>query len=209
MSDYIEPIYYQESIVSSDGTCNLKIETPVCPENECECFSAEQLQWGSLLSRFDFDFIYTVSIIVDIIFLASYIPGIYSEWYNGLVLTTLNPWIPRVLWVVSIIISYIGLYFLWKDIKSENDLQRAMGVSVLFMISTFILILWSIILYQGHNIGSSVWVAFVLFIYQFWLFIYIFNINMVAGILMVPVTIMYGYLLFSSIELANLNGVPL
>src|ERR1700722_3977963 len=126
-NDPCQIIYEIDNQVSTEVlTQDMKISSCFSTPG-CECITAEGLQWSALLSRFDFVFIYVSSIILDIVFLGTYLPGIASDFYANLRLTVLNPWIPRVLWVAAIILSYIGLYFLWREIKCESDLERVMG----------------------------------------------------------------------------------
>lgn len=160
------------------------------------------------LKRFDFLFVYIVILLVNILFLLSYFPGIYSSWNASLVQTNLHPWIPRAGWIVATILSYIGIYILWQY-AAPDDIPRDLGVSVFFIVANFITVAWSVVLYQGQNIALSTWISVVLFVFQFWLVIYVWFIKPLAALFLVPLMLMYLYLVYSMVHLAAINGVVL
>jgi tryptophan-rich sensory protein len=157
------------------------------------------------LRRWDFVVVYAVTIIIWILFLLSYFIGYNSEWYGSLKLSGLNPWVARVGWIVTTLISYIGIYVLWDKIDTNINL----GISMYFVIGTILALCWSVSLYQARNIGASFWFAMILFVYMFWILTYVWKINRLAGALMIPVTVMYLYLAYSMVNLAQLNGYPI
>lgn len=160
------------------------------------------------LRRFDFVFVYIVIILVDILFLLSYIPGIYSSWNASLIQTNLHPWIPRMGWIVATILSYIGIYILW-EYAGPDDIPRDLGVSVLFIVGSLITVAWSAGLYQGQNIALSTWISVILFVFQFWLVIYVWFIKPLAAVFLIPLMLMYLYLVYSMVHLAAINGIVL
>jgi tryptophan-rich sensory protein len=160
------------------------------------------------LRRFDFLFVYIVILLVDILFLLSYIPGIYSSWNTTLVQANLHPWIPRAGWIVATILSYIGIYILW-EYAGPDDIPRDLGVSVLFIVGSLITVAWSVALYQGQNIALSTWISVILFVFQFWLVIYVWFIKPLAALFLIPLMLMYLYLVYSMVHLAAINGVVL
>jgi len=160
------------------------------------------------LHREDFLFVYGVVVIVFILLLSSFIPGIYSDWYNGLKISGLNVWIPRAGWVIATILSYVGLYFFWGTVNPE-EMEKNLAITVLFVIGSILVFAWSVALYQGENIALATWLACALFVYQFWLFIYVWNIKPIASLFLIPLIGMYFYLIYSMIQLARLNNVPL
>ena len=160
------------------------------------------------IKRFDFLFVYIVILLVDILFLLSYIPGTYSTWYNSLIQPDLNPWIPRAGWIIATILSYIGIYILW-EYAGPDDIPRDLGVSVLFIVANFITVAWSVALYQGENIGLATWISVVLFVFQLWLVIYVWYIKPLAAVFLIPLMLMYLYLVYSMVHLAAINNVIL
>jgi tryptophan-rich sensory protein len=166
------------------------------------------LTFSQRIKRFDFIFIYAAILIVTALFFVSYIPGIYSDWYENLKHDGLNVWIPRVAWVVTTALSYVGLYFLWQN-SSAALVRRNLAVSALYLVGSFMILAWSAALYQHQDIGLAVWFSAILFIYQFWIFIYIWYIKPLAAIFILPLVLMYLYLVYSMIHLASINNVPL
>lgn len=152
--------------------------------------------------------IYTITFILLCIFSLSYLYGIYTSWYNNLIFPTLNPWIPRILWIIAVIVSYIGIYVLWEE-SLPNEIPRDLGVSVLFIIGSFISLAWSISYLQLQDLRLAFWTSLILLAYETWLTIYIWFINKLSGLLLIPILVMYVYLVFSMAEISDLNGVSL
>jgi tryptophan-rich sensory protein len=171
------------------------------PNHECVSFTDLYKSWTYII-------IILVTLLVYIPFIISYLAGIYSPFYNSLKLTTNNPWIARILWVITTIISYIGLYILYHDLTPEK-LSQNLTVSVLFLIGNFILLAWSVTLFQFKSIALSVWIVFALFVYEFWVFTYVWNINRVASLFLLPLLGMYLFFVYDSVHLAFLNGIIL
>lgn len=146
-----------------------------------------------------------LNIFVLIVFLFSYLEGINSTWYSKLKQPTLDVWIPRAGWIVATILSYIGLYLIYLTASPH----RVLLVSDLYIISGFLAILWSATFYQLQDIGLAVWFSFVLFLYQLWLLIYLFYLEPLLSLFLIPLVIMYFYLVYSMIDLALLNNIPL
>lgn len=150
--------------------------------------------------------IYAFIIVSAGLFLTSYIAGINSSWYANLNKVNTNSWWPQILWVLTTILSYIGLYFLWKDCNGRN-INRNLGITVLYLIASYITIAWSEALYQLENIALAVWVSFVLFLYQYSLLFLLFYYNWITALFTIPLVAMYFYLFYSMIQLAFLNNV--
>ena len=151
---------------------------------------------------------YIVSIILVLLFIISAWYGYNSTWYTNLKHTRESRVLLDVLWVVVILISYGSTYFLWENIPGDhaNDDKRIINI---FIITSFLNLLWGVVFFQGENIGLAFWLIALTFIYQFWVLSYFTFINFKAGIFLIPLQIMYGYLLWSTGHLAYLNGVPL
>jgi len=138
----------------------------------------------------------------------SYFFGINSTWYENLKKDIANTWIIAGLWIVVIIISYIGLYILWRN-PTPEIIARNLIITVLFFLGNVILLAWSVIFYQFQNISTATWIALVLFIFEFWIFIYVWNVDRLAGILLLPLVGMYLYFFYSMVHLAFINDVML
>jgi tryptophan-rich sensory protein len=151
-------------------------------------------------------FTYVIYFILLIIFLVSYLTGIYSTWYLNLKTEVVNVWIPRILWFLAIILSYVSLYLLWNG-KRAISLEVSIQINAIYIISELIIIAWSVIFLQGQNILGAIWLSFALLIFQIWLLYYVWKLDATAGLYMVPLVLMYLYLLYSMIHLASINGV--
>lgn len=147
----------------------------------------------------------TLNIFLLLIFFLSYIEGINSQWFNSLKMPSIDVWIPRAAWIISTVLYYVGLYLILLTSSSN----RALVFNDLYIIGGFLAILWSATFYQFENIGVAVWFSFILFLYQLWLLIYFFYLQPLLSLFLVPITIMYFYLVYSMIEFAFLNNVPL
>lgn len=168
--------------------------------------STEVTFWKRI-SRLDYIFVYLALIAVYILFFASYLSGVYlSNWYSNLKQARINPWFPRILWVLTTIISYIGLYLLWYG-ADEYKTTRYLGITTLYLVSAFLNLAWSVSLYQAENIALATWMSGILFLFQFWLVIVIWYINPVPAIFLIPSACMYLYLVYTMIHLASINNI--
>ena len=158
--------------------------------------------------RSDVLLIYGLTIAAWAIFFTSYLFGINSEWYASIIPDNVNVWIPRILWIVTTIISYLGLYILWGD-ATARTFPFYLAISVLFLIGQLLAILWAVGTYQGQNLVAGAWLSAILFLYIFWIATYIWNFNKLAAILIVPLVLMYGYLFYSMVHLAAINDAPI
>lgn len=152
--------------------------------------------------------IYAALIILGVLLVVTVFVGVYSKWYNDLIEPNINPWIIRGLWVVGTILSYVGFIFIPQD-GSEAAASRDLIISVLFLITSFLFLAWAAAFYFDENITLSLWLSAVIFIYNFWLFIYIWHINPITAIFLIPNLILYVYLIYASAHLASLNNVPI
>lgn len=179
-----------------------KMEVMCCYEE-----TNKPVGWFQRFTRLDYILIYGAILAVNGIFLLSYLTGVYLSWYAKLKQDTTNVWIPRVLWVAATLLSYVGLYILWKDAHS-NNIQRYLSISVLYLIAGFLTIGWSAALYQLQDITLALWASVILFVYEFWIFIVIWYIRPLAAVFIIPLVAMYLYLVYTMIHLAYLNDSP-
>lgn len=149
--------------------------------------------------------VYAIVIVVWLLFFLSYIPGIYSEWFLNLQQPRVNLWIPRVAWIIGALLSYIGSYILARSIS----LDKYLAIVMLYVSGSFIMLGWSVALYQAQNIALAAWLAGILFIYQAALFLLVWHLNPIAAIFMIPILALYLYLVYNTVELAALNNVLL
>lgn len=153
--------------------------------------------------------IFIITFLIYIPFFVSYFFGIYSAWYASLRMTTGNDnWVPRILWVVASLVSYIGLYILWRN-PTEAIVRRNLIISVLYLIGNFILILWSVVFLQLQDIAGAVWLGVVILVFQIGMFVYIASLDIVAALFFLPLIAMYIYFVVDLVNLAEINNIPL
>jgi tryptophan-rich sensory protein len=158
--------------------------------------------------RNDMRFIYICIIILNILFLVSAIFGITSTWYQNLKKDNISAYLIGSLWLVSAILSYGAIFMLWENIKPD-EIKRDIRISVYFLIGCFLNVLWAGVFFQGNDLRWGLWLAALLFLYSFWLLIYIWIIKPIAGLLMLPLVVMYGYFFYYSVHVASLNNTAL
>lgn len=197
-----------------------KIECCELPKTECceppieyECVvTYRQVAPIKTFGELCFDWTYIIIIIITFLiyipFFISYFAGINSAFNINLKTDTTNTWVIGGLWIITTIISYVGFYILWRNPTPEL-ITRNLIISVLYFIGNVILLIFAVTFYQFESIAVAVWIALVLFIYQFWMFIYIWNINRIAAIFFLPSVAMYIYFFYSMVHLAFLNDIPL
>jgi len=197
-------------------TCNYDISNCICKQviNVCTtcnneiCCCDKSLSYVDIYTSWEYIIVIAVLLLIYIPFFISYFFGIYSTWYENLKKDTDNTWIISGLWIVVTIISYIGLYILWRNPTPET-VSRNLVITVLFFLGNVILLTWSVIFYQFQNISTATWIALVLFIFEFWIFIYVWNIDRLAAIFLIPLVGMYLYFFYSMVHLAGINGIIL
>lgn len=155
--------------------------------------------------RGDLILICTVIILIIILVVIVSIIGAVTDWYTKLKHGHVNNWVTIILLIIAILLSYISLILLWNYI----DQNKFVIITTLFLIEAFILLGWITIFYFGQNIGLSLWLAGVLFVYKLWLFIYIWYIKPTAAIFLIPILIFYIYLMYITAHLAYLNNIIL
>lgn len=190
----------QNCVCNQTGVCN------TCNNNPCNC--DKSMSYVNIYTSWEYIIVMIVLLLIYIPFFISYFYGTYSTWYENLKTDTENTWVIAGLWVIATIISYIGLYILWRNPTAET-VARNLTIAVLFYIGNVILLAWSVIFYQFQNIAIATWITLILFIFEFWVFIYIWNIDRLAAIFLIPLVGMYLYFFYSMVHLASINDVVL
>lgn len=183
--------------------CNQIPKCNVCNNDLCCCTEPY-----TVYTTWEYIIIMAVLLLIYIPFFISYFYGTYSTFYENLKKDTDNTWVIAGLWIVATIISYIGLYILWRNPTPETT-SRNLVIAVLFFIGNVILLAWSVIFYQFHNISTATWITLILFIFEFYIFLYVWNIDRLAAIFLIPLVGMYLYFFYSMVHLASINGVIL
>lgn len=189
--------------INYDNNC-INTYCNTCNVDPCCCV----VPYLDMITSWEYILVFIITLLIYIPFFISYFYGVNSVWYESLIRDTNNTWIIAGLWIVTTIISYIGLYILWRD-PTKTIVSRNLMISVLFFISNVILLAWAVVFYQFHNISTATWISLILFIYQFWIFIYIWSIDRLAALFFIPLVAMYLYFFYSMVHLAILNGIIL
>ena len=168
----------------------------------------EIVPYGEIYTSWEYIIIIVVTLLIYVPFFISYFYGTYSTWYESLNRDDGNSWVIAGLWVVTTIISYIGLYILWRY-PTPEIIARNLMITVFFFLGNVILVTWSVIFYQFQNIAAATWIALLLFIFEFWIFIYVWNVDRLAALFLIPLVGMYLYFFYSMVHLANINNIIL
>src|SRR5436190_14211836 len=179
-----------DHIITTCNLCNNNLQNCICNKicNTCNfqnCICDSTVSYIDIYTSWEYIIVILVVLLIYIPIFISYFYGIYSTWYENLKKDTADNWIIIGLWIVATIISYIGLYILWRDPTTEI-VTRNLTISVLFFLGNVILLAWSVIFYQFQNISTATWIALILFIFEFWIFIYVWNVNILAGLFLLP-----------------------
>lgn len=208
-TEYINPGEYVTFQSESFDPYNRIVTSNVVQSYEClqgPCISESTGYWD-FLSRPEVIFFIVTNVIVLVLFLAVYIMGINSPAYLQLIQTEENMvtlWIARVGWIVATALSYLTYFFLRNE--SINIMLKLYNF---YLINNLIVLLWAITIYQAQNLVAGVWLTFILLAYNFWLFLYVWTINPFASIWLLPLIIMYSFLAFEILQLAEINGQTL
>ena len=151
-------------------------------------------------------FIYISITIIYILFIISTLSGINSTWYNNLRKSQVNPYVVGILWAFATVSAYGAIFMIWEHVMPD-EVTIDFTLSIYFLIGAFLSLLWTIVLFHGDNIALAVWAAAIMFLYHFWLFSYIWTIRFMASLFMIPIVILYGYILYSMVHLATLNNI--
>ncbi len=157
-------------------------------------------------SRRDMWFIYLTISIANIMTIASTISGINSNWYKSINKSNINPYVIGALWVIATALSYVSIFMIWNRV-SMDTIPIDMTLSILYLIGSLLSVIWAVVFFQGNNIGIAVWMAAILFLFQFWLIFYVWNIKPIAAMFMIPIVVLYGYLFYSMIHVASINDI--
>jgi tryptophan-rich sensory protein len=195
------------------NTCNIQNcicnQIPIC--NICNsniCCCDKSISYIDIYTSWEYIIVIGILLLIYIPFFISYFFGINSTWYENLKKDTSNTWIIAGLWIVVTIISYIGLYILWRNPTPET-VSRNLTIAVLFFLGNVIFLAWAVFFYQFQNISTATWISLILLLFEFYIFLYVWNIDRLAGLFLIPLVGMYLYFFYSMVHLAFLNGIIL
>lgn len=158
------------------------------------------------VGRPDMWIVYAIILVVNLLIIASAVSGYLSDWYKNLTNTNVNPIVTGVLWLIASALSFVSIFMLWKHVQPD-EIADDLIISTYFLIGGVLTLAWSAVFFQGNQIIAAMWLAGLTFLYYFWLMIHIWYIRVRAAIFLMPLVAMYGYLFYSMIHLAALNGI--
>jgi hypothetical protein len=134
------------------------------------------------------------SITLTILFFVAAYFGAKLSWYQQLKRTDINQWLLAGLWVIASLISYGTFYF----VKDKNDKI------------SFLNVLWTIIYFYNMNFLVTLFIILLIIVGEIYIMLFLLNIiNFWAVILMLPLIVLYVYLLYSILHTASINGIIL
>jgi tryptophan-rich sensory protein len=162
------------------------------------------------ISKKEIWLIYISITIINILIVASSVNGSFSNWYQNLKKSFNNNIniLISVLWLVSSVLAYGAIFMIWEHVKPDQ-ISKDIIVSIYFLIGTFLGLAWSATFFQGNDLYSSFWMSLIVFIYYIWLLIHVWYMNPFAGLFLIPLVAMYGFLMYEMIHIASLNNIPM
>lgn len=160
------------------------------------------------ITRLDFIVVYLALLILGVLLLLVVFFGSSTPFFNSLIFPNVNPWIPRIGWLVATALSYVTFFFIYQNVL-EYPYPQDFLVSILYLISSFLFLGWALAFYYDQDIVLSMWIAVILFVYNYWLFIYVWYLSPIAALFLIPLLILYGYLVWNSAHTASLNNQPI
>lgn len=158
----------------------------------------------SRLKRWEYFVLYAALIVVFILYAVVVIMGAKTEWYSNLKQANVNPWLIRGLWLFATAMYYVTFYLLREDLKSV-DVPKDLKITPLFLVSSLLFLSWCVALYYSENLIVASWASALLFLYNLWLFIYIWDTSPFAALFAIPTIVLYGYLFYSTLHLESIN----
>jgi len=161
------------------------------------------------LATKDMKFVFFVLLVINILILASIASGLNSDWYNNQKDETItNIYGVAVFWMVSVIMSYLSIFLIWKNVDART-FATDFVISNYFIIGGFLTLLWSTTYFQANNIGIAFWISFIVLMYQFWLTIVIWHINRTAALFLFPLFIIYAYIFYNMVIIVRDNDAKI
>lgn len=108
------------------------------------------------------------------------------------------------LWVAASLISY-GTFYIVRNY--DEKIYGQSRILALYLIIGYLNIFWIIIFFKYQNLLWTLILLMIVFSVQFYLLIFTMNINFYAGLLILPLQLMYGYLFYSILTLAAKNDL--
>lgn len=145
-----------------------------------------------------------MSVTLTILFLIVAYLGSKQSWYVNLsVKSQGNVWLLAGAWIIASLISY-GAFYLIRNV--DDKIYGTSRLLPLFLIISYINLLWAIIFYLYQSfIITAILIALIILI-NVYIIIFLFSINVWAGLTVLPLEILYIYLLYSILRLGADNN---
>ena len=144
------------------------------------------------------------SFILTILFFVGAYYGARLPFFQSLVDTDdSNGWTLALLWFLASLISYASFYL----VRGYNEcIYGQSRLLPLFLIISYLNILWVVVFYIYGNFVITIIVISIIVLVNLYIIIFLFNINVYAALSVIPLFILYIYLLYTLIRSAINNG---
>lgn len=115
-----------------------------------------------------------------------------------------NSWLIASLWIVASLISYAAFYLVRGTDPHLFLIQR---LWIWFLVTNYLNILWAVLFYLYQSFTAALILVFIIMLVYFYLMILLFPVNFWAALSLLPLFILYGYLLWSLLHLMGVNGI--
>ena len=139
--------------------------------------------------------LWITSFVLTILFIAASYFGSRLPWYQALKRDD-NYWLLAGLWIVASLLSY-GAFYLITD-------RRLLP---LFVLVGYLNILWIVLFYILEQFSWSLFFIAVIIILNLYIIVFLWQLNIWAAVLVIPLEILYLYLFYSIIHLGINNNI--
>ncbi len=145
------------------------------------------------------------NLILVILFIVAAYFGARLKWYQDLPKKSSdNTYILAAAWIIASILSYVSFYL----IKDEDD--SIYGYSRLiawYALINFLNLLWVVIFYIYQSFIGAIVILLIISFLTFYIFLFFLAIHILAGVFILPLLILYVYLIYTLINLASRNAI--
>lgn len=151
--------------------------------------------------------LWITSFTLSILFLVGAYLGARESFFVNLPVKSGEPtWLIAVLWVIVSLISYASFYLVRNYDECIYGQSRLLP---LFLIMSYLNILWLVTFYIYGNFTFTLFVLGIIILVNFYILVFLYQINVWAMVSVLPLFAMYIYLFYSILHLASINKVTL
>ncbi len=149
--------------------------------------------------------LWITSITLTLLFLIGAYLGARGKFFTSLkVKSGENTWLIAALWILVSLLSYLSFYFVRDYDECIYGQSRLLP---LFLIISYLNMIWLILLYLYGSFVFTLIILGIIILINIYILIFLFQINIWAGISVIPLFIMYLYLFYSIYHLGKINNV--